>query len=390
MQAWVILGGMSTTMAWGRWDCTRCGHQDISGRDKRCPACGDPREQHELDAMRPPDDAEFTSEAITAPEELALASAGADWSCGFCGTNNSNTASDCAGCGGARSQATTMGKVGPVGSEVAAPFPEPRLKVRVFPRQEAQEPPRKPRFKRWQIVLGVLGLLLMLLWWGCHDREETGVVTRLQWTHTTELQRWQNTSTGGWAPVHNRPEVPPRGGHGEVAGVAVSGCYQKHSHDEQYSCGTESYQASESYSCGSTQSCSNRSNGNGSFSRSCTSVSKTCNRNVTRTRTKYCTRPIYREWCDYVTQVWAPQRSAEASGEGHANLRYAEIPTSGDLERIQHSGKYQVSFAWDDGEQLHVAEVERTGYDSWQLGDPAVLQVERFHGVVSVDKPKRP
>ncbi len=384
-----MLAGMSTTMAWGHWDCTRCGHQNISGRDKRCPACGDPREQHELDAMRPPDDADFTAAAISAPEELALASAGADWSCGYCGANNPGSATDCQGCGGARQQAVTMGKVGLLGSETAAPFPEPRPQPAI-PRPREVTPPRRPRFTRKQIVLAVLGVLVLLLWWGLRDREETGVVTRLQWTHTTELQRWLDTNAGDWAPVQDRPEVPPRSGHGEVAGIRVTGCHQKHSHDERYSCGTESYQSSESYSCGSTQVCSNSNNGNGSFSRSCHSVSKTCRRNVTKTRTKYCTRPIYREWCDYVTQAWTTQRSAEASGEGHTGLRHAELPTSGDNERLQYSGAYRVSFAWDDGDQLHVAELDRAGYDRWELGDTAVLQVERLRGVVGVDKPQRP
>ena len=133
--------------------------------------------------------------------------------------------------------------------------------------------------------------------------------------------------------------------------------------------------------------CSNRNNGNGSFSRSCHSVSKTCQRSVTKTRTKYCSRPIYREWCDYTTQTWSAARSAEVAGEGHEGLRYAEIATSGDRERIQHSGVYRVSFAWDDGDELHVAEVARAEYDGWRLGDPAVLRVERVRGVVGVERP---
>lgn len=377
-------------MAWGRWDCTRCGHKDISGRDKRCPACGDPREQHELDAMRPPDDDEFVSAAITDADELALASAGADWSCGFCGSNNPNDASHCQSCGGARKEAASMGKVGEVGAEVAAPFPEPPSSPRA-PRDAAGEGPSPPRprrkLERWQVVLGVLGVLLALLWWGCRDREEEAVVSRLKWTHTTHLESWRDRATGSWGPVSSRPEVPPVRGRGEVAGIRVNGCYQKHHHDERYSCGTESYQASESYSCGSTQVCSNRSNGNGSFSRSCTSRSKTCTRSVTKTRTKYCSRPIYAEWCDYTTQVWDEVRSEDVSGEGHTNMTYAEIATSSDLQRTRHSGKYWVSFAWDDGDETHVAEVERAEYDRWQLGDPAILQVERVRGVVGFGKP---
>ncbi len=381
-----MLARMSTTTAWGRWDCTRCGHADISGRDKRCPACGDPREQHELDAMRPPEDGEFTSAAIAAPEELALATAGADWSCGYCGANNRNDAAACEGCGGARKEATTMGKVGKLGAEVAAPLPEPPPDRPPRVRDTPEPPPRRRRFTRREIVLGVLGVLLVLLWWTCRDREELGAVARLQWTHTTTLERWVDHNDGGWAPILPRAEVPPRGGHGEIAGIRVNGCYQKHSHDERYSCGTESYQDSESYSCGSKQVCSNSRNGNGSFSRTCHSVSQTCRRSVTKTRTKYCSRPIYREWCDYLTQIWAPQRSADLTGEGHGDLRHPELTTSGDRERLQYTGKYQVSFAWDDGERLHVAEVDRPAYDSWQLGDPVVLQVERLRGVVGFAK----
>jgi ribosomal protein L37E len=382
-----MLPAMSTTMAWGHWDCTRCGHQNISGRDKRCPACGDPREQHELDAMRPPDEADFTAAAISAPEELALASAGADWSCAYCGASNPNTATDCQGCGGARQQATSMGKVGLLGAETPAPFPDPRP---VAPPRELDEAPRrKPRFTRRQIALGVLAAVVLLLWWGFRDREETGTVTRLQWTHTAELQRWLATSAGDWAPILERAEVPPRGGHGEIAGVRITGCQQKHSHDERYECGTESYQDSESYSCGSKEVCSTSNNGNGSFSRSCRQVSETCHRSVTKTRTKYCTRPIYREWCDYATQAWSTQRSAQVSGEGHSDLHNPEMPTSGDLERVQYSGTYKVSFSWDGGDELHVADVDRAAYDSWQLGDPAVLHVERLRGVVGFEKPKR-
>ena len=379
--------GVATTTAWGRWDCTRCEQKDISGRDKRCPACGDPREQHELDAMRPPDESEFTGAALTDPAELALASAGADWSCGYCGSNNPNDASHCGSCGGARKEAASMGKVGAPGAEVAAPFPEPRAQ----PRSSSARPPPppeprpRPRFERWQIAAAAAAVLGVLLYWGCRDREEEGVVTRLQWTHTSQLQRWVDKQAGDWGPVAERAEVPPVGGRGEVAGVDVRGCHQKHHHDESYSCGTESYQGQESYTCGSTQECSTSNNGNGSFSRSCRSVSKTCTRSVTKTRTKYCSRPIYREWCDYTTQIWSNVRSADVSGEGH-DLRYAEIPTDGDRERVEHSGSYWISFAWDGGDELHKEPVERAVYDRWQVGEAAILQVEHFRGVVGFRK----
>jgi hypothetical protein len=65
-----------------------------------------------------------------------MASAGADWCCGFCGGNNPNRRAAMRGlrrC--ARKQATAMGKVGLPGAEVAAPFPEPRPTPPIAPRR---------------------------------------------------------------------------------------------------------------------------------------------------------------------------------------------------------------------------------------------------------------
>lgn len=386
---------MSTTMAWGRWDCTRCGHQNITGRDKRCPACGDPRASRTSSTRCiHPDDCGNHQRRHLGPRGAGDGERGGRLDLWVLRRQQPERRDAVRGLRG-RAQAGDRDGQGRPGRRRgrgalpgAAAVPAP---PRTSAPAEAHEPKRrKRRYTHRQIALGVLGVLFVLLWWSCRATvEETGVVARLQWTHTTELQRWHNTNSGAWAPVHDRAEVPPRGGRGEVPGVRVGGCYQKHSHDERYSCGTKSYQQSESYSCGSRQVCSNRNNGNGSFSRSCRSESKTCRRNVTKTRTKYCSRPIYRSWCDFVTQTWTTQRSAEVAGEGHENLRYA-IPTSGDLSAVQLSGRYSVSFAWDDGEALHIAEVERAAYDDWQLDDPVVLQVERVRGVVGFARAQRP
>jgi hypothetical protein len=373
---------VSETTAWGRWDCTRCGQKDISGRDKRCPSCGDPREQHELDAMRPPDESEFATAAITAPDELELAKSGPDWICGFCGTTNRGTATSCESCNGARDEATALGKVGELGSEVAPKLPgkpgraEPPI---------AELLPKRRSIKKW-VLLG-LAVMSFLLWCGFRDHDEEGEVVALRWKHTTLLQRWQDVSRGAWAPVSNSQQVPPVLGQGEVAGRSITGCHQKHHHDESYACGTESYNDSESYSCGSTQSCSTSRNGNGSFTRSCTSRPKTCYRTVRKTRTKYCSRPIYREWCDFITQEWVTKDSKVVSGEGH-ETHFAEIPPSGDLERNQRSGEYQVVVMYDE-DKAHVATVERPEYDSWQKGERVILSVEGFGAVTGMRRPDK-
>jgi hypothetical protein len=108
-------------------------------------------------------------------------------------------------------------------------------------------------------VLGVLGVLFVLLWWGCRDREERGVVARLQWTHTTELQRWHDTNAGAWAPGP-RPGGGPRreAVAGELAGVRVSPVATRSTRTTSATPAAPSpIRTSESYSCGSKQVCSN-------------------------------------------------------------------------------------------------------------------------------------
>ncbi|MDC0719452.1 hypothetical protein [Nannocystis bainbridge] len=366
----------TTVTAWGLWDCTRCGQKDISGRDKRCPSCGDPREQHELDAMRPPDDAAFTSAAISDRDELAVAHDGPDWSCHYCGSNNRASSATCDSCGGGRD-----GRPPP-------PKPDPTPPPSGLPdRLLASWSTHRRRWIAGLVLLAFAGLVA----WCTIDREYPGTVTGLHWQHTTTLERWQNVDRGDWqTAVHERAEVPPRAGHGEVAGVAITGCREKHHHDESYACGTEDYQDSESYTCGSTESCSTQSNGNGSFTRSCTSVPKTCTRSVTRTRTKHCSRPIYATWCDYVTQAWLPARSEVVRGDGHDGLRFAEIATSGDRERTVQDGLYTVVFAYGDEGESYTRTAEKSEYDGWQAGEAVLVSVDHLSGPNNVRRPTDP
>lgn len=376
---------MSERMAWGRWDCTRCGNTDISGQHKRCPKCGDPREQDELDAMRPPSAEEFARAAITAPEERALAESGADWICGFCGTTNRGTDSSCASCAGNRQDKVGEGSTGPVAETRATP-PAEASKRGAGTLSRYWRRSTRAR-KVWTVVGAVVAVLIAVVWWGSLTKEKVGQVTALQWEHTTQLQRWGDVTRGQWGRPSEQAEVKPVGARGERPGIAVTSCYQKHHSDESYACGTESYTDTESYSCGTTESCSTVSNGNGSFSQKCSTSTKYCSRNVTKTRTKYCTRPIYREWCDYRTQDWVPANTLKATGEGHA-FRWESLTATGDLERVQKWGTYRVISGLGEETAAHTLEVTREEYDGYEVGDAMIFTVKNIGGIDSVRRAK--
>lgn len=389
----------TVTTSWGKWTCTRCGNADLSGEHKRCPTCGDPREQHELDAMRPPD----FSMPVTAPAELAVALDGADWHCGFCGTGNRRSHPSCQSCGGSREDTVSMGKVGLVGAERSAPMPERPTGGSGHPADlpdpaliSARTPKRAPVressiFRPYRIsnrvvpvaVLCVVIFVVGLLIWGFTTHAEPGTVTALRWERSTHLERWVDISDGDWAPVFDRQQIRPVNGEGGTPGIVITSCRSKHHHDETYSCGTESYTTTESYSCGSSRSCSSENNGNGSYTQRCTDVPKTCSRPVTKTRTKYCTRPIHKQWCDYMTQRWSEVSVATLSGMGH-NPTWPTIIRTGDLERTVGTSTYEIDTMTTDGKASHTDTVPERIYDLWNVGDPVTLKVRNFGGVSGV------
>ena len=80
----------------GRWDGTGCGSAGIYGRFVDGPGCGRPRPGNVRFQLT--DDAP----AITAPERLAEAQAGAEWACAHCGATSRATPQACGGCGAPR------------------------------------------------------------------------------------------------------------------------------------------------------------------------------------------------------------------------------------------------------------------------------------------------
>ena len=365
---------MANRTVWGKWDCTQCGAVGVSGKHKQCTACANPREAHELAAMYigAPRRADGGVEApsITDPDELAMAHAGADWSCGFCGSNNKGTAGTCRSCAGDRVEATSVGAVFDVDAAAEGVTPEAR--------------------RKWKIAAGVgvlVAAIAAFVWWGNQTSEIEGEVKGLSWEHTTVIQSWRDVSSGGWAPMVARSERRPVAGKGEVAGIRITGCRQKHHHDEQYQCGTQTESYTEQVQCGTTQSCSMVNNGNGSFTESCTNVPQYCSESRTRQVPKYCNRPIYREWCDFITQRWTDGQSQKATGVEHENMRWPELTPNGDLQRIQRRGQWTVHIGYRHRAKGHSHQhsvSSEAAYLKFHLGQSRTLTVKNFGDVVAV------
>lgn len=76
------------------WRCSAC-QTEVLGRHKTCPTCGKPKNAEEFYSANPA----TVEDAVTAPELLELAAAGADWECRYCRNRQGNAKQACSGWG---------------------------------------------------------------------------------------------------------------------------------------------------------------------------------------------------------------------------------------------------------------------------------------------------
>lgn len=218
------------------------------------------------------------------------------------------------------------------------------------------------------VACSVVGVgLIGLFAWGCSTHEAQGTVVAMTWEQDTLLQHWTPVVKGAWEhDTWQCEEVPPVDGRGEKAGWSKIwlSCRQKAHGTEWYDCGTDS-----------------------------------------DGHTKRCSRTEYRTWCDYNTQEWRTTRTEKAAGLGRGTEWKVVEP--GPLDRIRYEAVYLVGFDYVDmkgkgtyghdpsgtvswgGRKLltesEAKDAERK-YLSWNVGDEAVLLINNFGSVRSVEK----
>jgi len=224
----------TTRIIWGKWDCTSCSTVGISAEpppgesQPRCPTCGNPREQQGgeaayLDNARTASGRVVDANVADTPEEVGIATAGADWTCGQCGGDNRAGQAQCQGCGSGR-------------HDVEVPRVQP-----------ADPPPAKlpKHFGAYAAFGAAAAVMLASMAFTVYTWEYRavvpGTVTKLSWQHTVDLQTYEPLVSGDWeAELIPSSAVMPVEGAGESGGVAnIRDGAMRHHHDDRYECGTE-------------------------------------------------------------------------------------------------------------------------------------------------------
>lgn len=435
-----------------KWKCADCGTDEILGRHKRCPNCGSPREKGEMkgmDASAVTDTAGGnTTSTVTDATLLALALAGADWFCTHCSTGNRGDGNRCVSCGSSRYG---------VKDEDHPDFQGDHRRVEGEDREmnQSRPPPQKPRqpdlpaddsdgdgagspppnnnpdtFFYWLAGIAAVAVTIaacMGMMWAMSTHTTEGKVVSMTWKRTVHEDVWTDKTVRLWKfQAGEIDEIKPVNGAGERAGrrMIAGSCRDEFFENERYVCGhhkecrdvykneRESYRCSKSerYVCGET--C--KSTGNG-FARCddryCTrKVDDTCyrdkrvfDRKECHTEPDYCTRPIYKERCDYITQMWIDTRTDETSGAG-VEFVWGNKLSQTDNNRLRYSAMYRVIAEYTDTDgdrKAHVlvddearnaykekAEAKANNYLSWTVGQPVYFTTTNMGTVKSASKTK--
>lgn len=373
------------------WKCSSCGHRNL-GRYGACQSCSNPKDGSEEWTM--PDDTSAAA-AVTDEKLLALATAGANWRCTFCGSDQRAADGRCQQCGAQQKQSA----------------PAPVL----------ASPATAKRIVFWRPVIGlwVAGCALMSLvaWLEPLPSLTPATVTQQVWRHTVFIERKQKVSKEGFVearppdaedvqnlgPRFHHDQKVPDGTRSESYTVEVSDGFSTERYTARVECGQDC--STKAQSC--RESCTPNKNGFATCKtvcsgggRSCTTkyCSETKTRQVKKTRAEHRTRQVavfrdeareadFFRWSQW---EWRPQRSAERQGTApplawpsEDELRPPQPLQPGEEERQRRGFAYEVVFSVPGATLAVASEAELLG-----LPVGGTHQLQLSHGKVeAIDRP---
>lgn len=374
------------------WTCAGCKSR-VLGRFTSCPSCGKPKENEEYEM---PGDA-AAQPAVADPALLALATAGENWRCAFCGSDQRARDGSCGRCGAGQSEARAR----------AAASPAP-----LIPSLPSPPAPRS----RWPLfaVLGVGAVIACAVVIGValgagrrhravavrttDETRRTVRVARASWEHVITVDAWQLLPREGFADTvppgavevrslgereHHQDRVPD-GFDTETYTVDVPDGYRTESYTVEVPDGYRTETTTERVACGETctpkpQSCrsvcTNNKNGFATCKDVCTGGGQSCStrycdqprtKQIPRTRTETRTRQIPKTKTETRTRQvprfkmvprmapfsawkewgWAEARTVKEQGEGGATRwpdpKLAPDKNGQPQERARRAGIYRV------------------------------------------------
>lgn len=341
-----------------RWRCSACSQENL-GRFKDCQNCRKPKDGEPFyDA---PENADPSyAQAVQSAELIAQATAGADWSCKFCGSHQRRDHHTCGNCG-----ADQRGAARDVKYDGAPAAPAQPQKKKDWPGSG------------WAIGMGLMsGLLTTILFfsWILRTREVQAEIVERRWEHKVVVERYKVVPEDGFDKPSDAFDVSHQG--------------QRFHHNDKVQDGTKRESYTERVACG--QDCSTTptkctTNNNGF---------KTCTGGDQRCTTKYCSEtryrdvpkykdvPVYKDFYSWKAWRWKHERDVIESGTEET----PRWPTDADIalekncapqekERAEKKATYSVIFREEDGAKHEFKPEDLDLFESLEVGDERKIRV---------------
>ncbi|MEA5471529.1 zinc finger protein [Spirulina sp. 06S082] len=358
----------------GLWDCPTCQTKGILGRYRECDNCGAPR----------PEGVRFylpqNAPNVTNTEQLAIAKAGADWICEYCGASNRVKEENCVECSAPKSEITQAVKEYSTANIPRSP------KAQTLPRQKRMPSSSIPTavvrssmstkkgkgrgYKWWLGIIAiaasvVVGLAIFLF----RPITVEATVSGLSWERKVTIEKLTTVTESDWSI--------PAGGRLLSQREEIRRYKQVLDHYE-----TKTRQVSEQVKTGTeSYNCGTRDLGNGYFE------TKTCTRDVYETRTKtetyddpiYRDEPIYETKYTYEIDRWLRDRVEVASGVTKQTY-WPDFVLNAKEREGGRSQDYKVYFTGEKGES-YTLELDPDFWSTFDPGESQILKVNRLGGV---------
>lgn len=363
------------------WRCGSCDHEGIPGTATHCPNC---RAEKGLGVETKVD----ASQRLEGDHALNLARG--QWLyCAYCdtqvppvnpdsGTPNSN----CPTCQGPLSDAGQEAATEFVDEDHAGLYAKEAVKAqgaadpepRIAPTASTAQPKKGGGAK-----FGIIGLLVLIgigvgLYFIFRSKTEAFKVEDRLWTRVTEVEQFGKVVESKW-----RVEVPTQ--------AYDLSCAKKIKEHQKVPNGTESYQekVSDGRSCAK----------HGFKKKGGVSV-KQCEKwvtkykSVTKTRAKYRSVPIYRNWCQFAIDKWHKVRELKTTGTAKDPPQW---PNTSDLvagkERPgKQRGSYQLRAKNKKGESETIDARDQAEWDKYPIGSQVRVETESGRKVIVPPKAK--
>jgi hypothetical protein len=373
----------------GTWSCSSCQRQAIPGRERRCPACGSPREadgpESTFDFGPRTESGRSVREGVEDAGLVARAAAGQDWFCGHCGAGNAGDAERCRHCSAPASPDNRL--LTPRQEGDAPDATDAGDEAREVPARAAAAPPRAPS-RKGRVLLALLACGALLWWWGTRTRTDAGTVEAVRWTRVVHHERFTPEVREGWRDeLQVRAAVMPVEGRGGEPGVMrVRECRREQRGTRSVPDGTERVcrTRSRKVQCGTDERCRRKDLGNGFAEEVCEDVPRYCSESYEEcsNETRYRQVPVYGERCRYDTHAWRRLDSRTLSGQGEEAPRWPDVAV-GPHDRVQREERYEVDVLRESGERHTVKPRGEAEFRAWRPRARVALTVNNFGQVTA-------